>query len=107
MSNGPGYTVNDLAFYGCLIPSLAVTHVLLMNLPAFHEVLDKMELQGFTRLIAGVISLIVGVAVGGAAERTLRSYQRAKKAAPLTPTDPHDYRKDYHEDRGEQHDPHR
>ena len=90
MANGPGYTVNDLAFWGGLIAGLSGTHVLLMNLPAYRDVLAQMGLLDWARIITLVISLVVGVSLGAAAERTLRSYQHAKKNRPRP--DDHDGR---------------
>ena len=79
MSKGPGYTVNDLAFYGGLIAGTSGTHVVLMNLPAYFDVLGQLGLLAWARLIALLVALAVGSALGIAAERTLRSYQMSRK----------------------------
>ena len=101
MARGPGYTVNDLAFWSGFIFGTAVTHVFLMNLPAYFDVLDQLGALPYARIITLIISALVGGAVGGAAGTALRNYQAAKKAAATE-----DYRKDYHEERDE-HDPRR
>jgi hypothetical protein len=105
MSKGPGYTVHDLAFWGGLILGTSGTHVLLVNLPAYRDVLDQMGLLPFARIVTLGLSVLVGVALGGAAGSMLRRYQASKKAAAQE-RHQEDYRKDYHEERDE-HDPRR
>ncbi len=107
MSSGPGYTVNDLAYYGGLMLGLSGTYTVLMNWDAYHELLDKLDLLPFARLVTLVLSFMVGAVLGAIALAALRRYQEAQKAATERRAETReDYRKDYHEDRGE-HDPHR
>ena len=105
MAKGPGYTVNDLAFWGGMILGTSGTHVLLTNLPAYRDLLDQMDLLPFARLVTLGLSVLVGLALGGAAGSALRRYQESKKAAAQE-VDREDYRKDYHDERDE-HDPRR
>lgn len=98
MSKGPGYTVNDLAFWGGLILGTSGTHVLLTNLPAYADLLDRLDLLPFARIVTLVLSLMVGAALGAAAGSALRRYQASKKAAAQE-RGREDYRKDYHEER--------
>ena len=105
MSKGPGYTVTDLAFWSGLILGTSCTHVVLMNIPAYFEVLDRLDLLPFARIVTLVISLVVGSALGGAAVAALRRYQESRKAAAQE-RGQEDYRKDYHEE-GDEHDPRR
>ena len=100
MSKGPGYTVNDLAFWGGLILGTSGTHVLLVNLPAYRDLLDQMDLLPLARVITLGLSVLVGVALGAAAGSALRRYQESKKAAAQASSQ-EDYRKDYHEERDE------
>lgn len=78
---GPGYTVNDLAFWTGLIVGLSCTYVGLTSLPAYHDVLGQLGLADWTRIITLVIGGLVGVALGGAAERVARS--TGKKRPPM------------------------
>src|SRR5437763_15378729 len=100
MSKGSGYTVTDLAFWSGLILGMSCTHVVLMNIPAYFEVLDRLDLLPFARIVTLVLSLLVGSALGGTAVAALRRYQASKKAAAQE-RGQEDYRKDYHEERDE------
>ncbi len=81
MSDGPGsYTVKDLAFWGGLIAGTICTHLTLVNLPAYHDMLGQLGLADWGRVITLIVSLMVGGALGAACERTWRSYQRYKKS---------------------------
>jgi hypothetical protein len=61
-NRGPGYTINDLVYWGGLIGGVVVTHLALM----------PVEMHNLARL---VISLVVGVGVGYLCEK---AYDKSK-----------------------------
>ncbi|MBY0459945.1 MAG: hypothetical protein K2V38_21725 [Gemmataceae bacterium] len=103
---GPGYTVNDLAFYGGLMLGMSGTFLVLTNLPAYRDVLGQLGMLEFARLVTLLISGVVGIALGGFLQSQVQRYQDSRKRARGVRTSGddgsrEDYRRDYHEDRGE------
>lgn len=76
---GPGYTVNDLAFWTGFIAGTSCTYMVLKSLPAFTDVLQQLNLGDWAQIIALISSVLVGAALGAAAERTVRSFDKPKQ----------------------------